>query len=242
MSLSGRSELEIRGREAWELFHQNKRSEWESAYECLLPYCLRVASRTCCRYINEQDEEAGIARMALVEALEKYQPDKGGFLVFLGQVIHHRLIDYKRREKRHQGIINLFPDDPREIAVVDVLDDQAIEQIVDDLARQQEISRLRKLLAAHGITFDDLVRANPKHASTRRATQAIARKIASDKELTNSVLNKKILPIKELEQRFSVNRKLLDRFRKYIIANVLIISHDLSYLKTYILPDGEGQE
>lgn len=54
-------------------------------------------------------------------------------------------------------------------------------------------------------------------------------------------MDKKLLPIKELESRYHVNRKLVDRYRKYIIANVLIIRKNLTLLQPYIQAEG-GQK
>lgn len=240
MSRTGREELENLAREAWESYNQGHHAQLDDIYKNIFPYCLRVASRTCSRFISEQDEEAGIARMALWEAFEKYDVDKGSFLSYLGQVINHRLIDYKRREKRQRGFYQLSSLHPLERPDLEMVDDHTVDHIVDDLARQQDIVRLQELMSGFGITFEDLVKSNPKHARTRKQVKEIAWQIAEYDDLTQSVIKNQVLPIKELEERFGANRKLIDRFRKYIIVNVLILTNDFSSLKNYILPEGEG--
>lgn len=49
-------------------------------------------------------------------------------------------------------------------------------------------------------------------------------------------MENKMLPNKILEERYMINRQIMDRYRKYIIAAVLIIVNDFSYLRPYILP------
>jgi RNA polymerase sigma factor len=45
---------------------------------------------------------------------------------------------------------------------------------------------------------------------------------------------KKYLPIAELERVSELPRKLIERFRKYIIAVVIIAIGDYEYIKDYI--------
>lgn len=242
MFLSGRLELEALARQAWEKYHQGRHEEVEAVYDQLLPYCLRVSSRTCYRYVTAEDEEASIARMALVEAFEKYNPDQGKFLVYLGRVINHRLIDYKRREKRHQGFLHFFSGETSERVFAELVDDQTVDSILDELARQQDIQRLQHLLTQHGISFEDLVGCNPKHAKTRHAVQEVVGQICADHSLRDRVMETGTIPIKELEERFGANRKLIDRFRKYIMASIMIVAYDLSSLRSYVTPEREGRK
>lgn len=213
----------------------------DNIFDLLMPFCLRVCSKTCGHYINEYDEEASIARLAIIEALEKYDSDKGSYVVFLGQVIHSRIIDYKRQEKKHSLIPFAFFSRNGSNLSEDI-DDSFFELILDDLARKQEIDRLEKLLRDYDICFADLVQGSPRQQKSKRNAHNIANLIAAESELSTYLLERKMLPMKELEDKWKVNRKLADRYRKFIIAATLIQLNDFPYLKSYLLPMQGGDE
>lgn len=226
---------------AWQEYQQGDKSALDGIYPDLLPFCQRVSSKTCKRYISEQDEEAGIARMALLEALEKYNPAKGRFIYFLGQVIRSRIIDYKRKEKNRK-ILHfsfLLREGNR---MTEAVDDSFFEGIIDDLARKQEIVALQKLLQDYNIGFKDLAGVSPRQVKTRESARKIARLIAGNEQLNRYMLEKKMLPVKELEEKWQVNRKIAERYRKFIIATTLIYLHEFPYLQSYILPVRGGDE
>ncbi|NLV22388.1 MAG: RNA polymerase subunit sigma, partial [Syntrophomonadaceae bacterium] len=82
---------------------------------------------------------------------------------------------------------------------------------------------------------------SPQQNKTRQSAQNIAGIIAADEALQSYLLRKKALPLKELEENWQINRKLADRYRKYIIMVVLIYINDFPLLKDYILPMKGGR-
>ncbi|MDD3024873.1 MAG: sigma factor [Syntrophomonadaceae bacterium] len=227
--------------QAWRDYQNGANSALDDIYVVLMPFCLRVSSKTCNRYISEQDEEAGIARMAFLEALEKYDIEQGRFLLFLGNVIRNRIIDYKRKEKKRNLLTFSFL--TREGSdMAEAVDNSFFEGIMDDLARKQEIEKLNKLLLEFNIGFKDLAGVSPRQAKTRVNAQKIAMLIAENEELKSYLMEKKMLPMKELEARWQVNRKIADRYRKFIIATTLIYLYEFPYLKSYVLPMTRGDE
>jgi len=55
-----------------------------------------------------------------------------------------------------------------------------------------------------------------------------------DAELLERIRAKKALPVKELTEKLGINRKMLERWRKYIIALVVILAGDYPYIKSYL--------
>lgn len=227
--------------QAWQDYRDGDESALNDIYTNIMPFCLRVSSKTCNRYISEQDEEAGIARMAFLEALEKYNPDQGRFIIFLGQVIRNRIIDHKRKEKNRSFLtFSFLAREERNMA--ETVDNYFFEGIIDDLARKQEIEALNKLLLDFDIGFKDLAAVSPRQIKTRENAQKIAMLIAGNEELNSYLIKKKVLPMKVLEERWQVNRKFADRYRKFIIAATLIYMHEFPYLQSYVLPVTRGDE
>lgn len=226
------NELEKEIYTGWQRYQQGDKTAIDDIYERVMPFCLKVAAKTCSKYIHEVDEEASIARLAIWEALDKYDEDKGNILYFLGTVIRNRIIDFKRSQKSKKFFFFSFFDKPE---TKEVLQDQDFfEEIVEDMARKQDIERYKQILSRFNIDFLELISCSPKHEKTRAESQKIAGLIVNNQELSTYLLQKKLLPIKELEKRYSINRKTVDRYRKYIIASVLIHVYNLSCLKEFV--------
>lgn len=205
----------------------------DDVYDHISQFCLRVISKTCGKYINSDDEEAAIIPHVILDVLDKYNPDRGSFMVYLGQAIRNRTIDGLRKEKRHPSIaLSQLDTDILSAGIEAVF----YEDIIDDMARKQEIKVFEELLANFDLNFEVLANVSPRQSKTREQAQRVALLIAQDSELSAYLITKGMLPHKLLEERFYLNRNILDRYRKYIIAAVLIHVHDLEYLKPYVLP------
>lgn len=234
MQVSRNKELETIARHTWQDYHSGNKAALSDFYSNVMPFCLRISSKTCGKYINEFDEEASITRLALIEAFEKYNPQRGSILFYLAQVVRSRVIDHQRREKCRPVPMAVLPEkDYNEIAAIR---ENQVEEILDDISRQEEIHRFRILLNEFEIDFRDLVDNGPKQSRARDKANAIAWLIAGDEEVISLLLKNKTIPLKLLERKYAVNRKTVDRYRKYIIASVLVAVYDLPTLKAYIEP------
>lgn len=234
MQVSRNNELETIARHTWQDYHSGNKAALSDFYSNVMPFCLRVSSKTCGKYINEFDEEASITRLALIEAFEKYNPQRGSILFYLAQVVRSRVIDHQRQEKRRPVPMAVLPE--KEYNEIATVKENQVEEILDDISRQEEIHRFRILLNEFEINFRDLVDNGPKQARARDKANAIAWLIAGDEEVTSLLLKNKTIPLKLLERKYAVNRKTVDRYRKYIIASVLVAVYDLPTLKAYIEP------
>lgn len=226
--------------QVWKDYHNGNKEALNNIYEHLMPFCLRVCSKTCARYITDHDEEASIARLAIIETLEKYDPAKGSGLVFLGQTIRSRIIDYKRKEKKHSLLPITFLTS-NGTSLTEEIDDGFFEEILDDLTRSQEIENLKYILGDFNISFEDLIQVSPRQARSRQKVNRVIDIIVANDELSSYLFEKKMLPMKELEDTWQISRKLAERYRKYIITAVIIQLNDFPYLKSFILPQAGGK-
>lgn len=205
------------------------------------PLVLRVGSQVSGRYLQVgRDEEVSVGLMALNEAIDRFDPERGAsFISFAEMVIKRRLIDYYRRQKGRAEIplSELESEDDEGNLLQSVEQREAIsrfamEQEAED--RKHEILRYTKRLSEYGIKFSDLVESSPKHEDARERAVEAARLVATNPLFAQHMLTKKELPLKLLEERVGVSRKTLERQRKYIIAVALIMLEDFYHLKQYI--------
>ncbi|MGE5391326.1 MAG: sigma factor [Deltaproteobacteria bacterium] len=219
--------------EARDMFRAGNQALIEDLVRQLVPFGLRVASKTTGRFICDSDEEAAIVHTALLEAIEKYEIDKGTFTVYLGRVIHHRIIDYKRREK--SGRFAFIADLGERIGITPVTDN-SFQEILEDIDRKQQVMALVQTMNEYNISLSDLVKSNPRQFAAREKAKEAGCYIASNSELREYFIKNKSLPIKSLEEKLRYNRKFLERNRKFIVAITLILIGDYPMLREYAMP------
>lgn len=207
------------------------------------PFILRVASGMTGRFIRVgQDDEVSIGMMAFDEAINSYRGEKGvSFLSFAETVIKRRLIDYFRKEGRNSKVIPFSSLEKNEggeenpAQLVDVEQAKANHAAkIEAEERKDEIIQYSKILEQYGISFAELVDISPKHDDARLRAISVAWIIAGNLRYRTYLLEKKALPLKQLEQEVKVSRKTLERQRKYIIAVALILIGEFHYLKQYV--------
>ncbi|OLS41886.1 RNA polymerase sigma factor SigI [Bacillus sp. MRMR6] len=222
------------------LIQQGNRSLLNETIDAYKPFIAKTVSSVCKRYIYETDDEFSIGLIAFNEAIEKYSPEKGKSLLSFSEVlIKRRVIDYIRKQSKNNHIsMDLTFSSLQENTVgIGIINDLSLEEFKkksDEELRREEIIHFQLLLTSFDLSFSDLVKNSPKHADARENAILVARKLVEDTELKNKLLEKKRLPIKELEKMVDISRKTIERNRKYIIAIALILSSDYVYMKEYL--------
>lgn len=194
------------------------------------PFIAASVSRKTGRFVTKQDDEYSIGLDAFLEAVNTYDRKKGAFLTFASTVIHRRLIDHIRKKKK----LFLSVEDEPVKASVEAKSVAYHNSAVHDAMLKIELDMFVKELEGFNITMERLVKASPKHKSTKQLYTMVASYIATDRELTQQIITKGYLPIERLAQEAGVNRKKIERGRDYIIACTIIIHGDYQYLKDYV--------
>lgn len=202
------------------------------------PFIAACTEKVAGRYMTYgRDDELSIAMIAFVEAVQSFNQTKGNFFSFSRNVIKRRLIDYYRSEQRHNKVIslNMYMEDKDE--EFDLSSGESIlvysEQSTAEL-RKLEMEDLGRELAEWRITFSDLADASPRHDKTKRQCGEIVGLILSRPEMLAQIMTKKYLPVADIEKALKLPRKLIERFRKYIIAVVIIATGDYESIRDYV--------
>ncbi len=206
-----------------------------SAY---LPFIRSEASKFLSHQCTEQDDENSIAMMAFYEAIMGYERRRGGFLGYAAMLIKSRLIDYSRRESRHQGNISLNEElgegDERTLEDTIADDRDIIDETVSREATRQEIMELSNVMKDFDVSFSDVADNCPKQErSLERCAMAI-RYAAQDKELLEELLKTKKLPMNRLVSGSGTDRKTLERHRKYVVAMLLIQTNGYEIIRGHL--------
>jgi len=197
------------------------------------PFIASVIQKRLGRYLEYgTDDELSIGLIAFNEAIHAYDINKGKFLSFARLVITNRLIDYFRKQSKFKTV-SLNADEDCDDPSIDLLDKKAVQQYAFDAEiedKKFEIIEYTKALKEWGISFTDLVKVSPRHENLRNDYIKTANLIAGNPQLLNDIKRSKRLPIKELEKIIGLHRKKIERGRIYIIAMIVAIINNFSFL------------
>ena len=202
-----------------------------------IPYIRAEASKFMGKICTESDDEFSIAMIAFHEAIMGYSRERGAFLPYAAVTIRSRLIDYTRKEKRHQGNLSLDAPDGED-------DRNLLEQIPDsrDLytqsqeleATRQEIAELSQVLRSFGVSFADIADHSPKQERTKEACLSVVRYAMENRHLLEELLRTGKLPLSELVLGSGSDRKTLERHRKYILAMLVIQTNGYEIVRGHL--------
>lgn len=186
----------------------------------------RYASTVCKRYLSwENDDELSVALMAFNTAIDSFQ--EGNFEYYCKMLIKRRLIDYFRKNSRNEVPIDAS-------VIQNTL--QYENNIDEQLDRTHQISIFKDVLMQFDISIGDLASNSPKHRDTREKLINTAMEVSIEKEIVNKLLRNNLLPIKEILSIADISRRMLEEWRKYIIALIIIFSDKrLESIRDFIL-------
>ena len=204
------------------------------------PFIAKTVSSVCKRYIYESDDEFSIGLIAFNEAIQKYNSEKGASLISFSEVlIKRRVIDYIRSQTKYETLsldhsYTTYEDENEGTSIEAELSFENFKRKTEEGLRKEEILQFTEVLKQFGLSFQDLLENSPKHEDARTNAILTAKILTENEELKTYLLEKKRLPIKQLESFVSVSRKTIERNRKYIMAISLILIGDYVYLKDYL--------
>lgn len=235
------------------LFHKNKKStlplneEQSFNIDALLPenrnnfieankgFIYSTTGKLCKRYLSwENDEELSIALIAFNIACDKYDKSKGNFYSFAKAIIKNALIDFFRKNKTSPNLV--FENNDGSVDYIDEKNSINNYEIkIENQFRVDEIKIFSEELLKYKIDFNSLINASPSHKDTRNNLLNVAFLCAREESILTHLKTKRKLPTKEIIILTSSNRKLIEKWRIYIISLILIIINpEYVYLKSYL--------
>ena len=186
-----------------------------------------------------QDDELGIAMFAFYESMMSYQRGRGAFLRLAALAIRNRLIDHYRKEKRHSGIISLemsTDEDEDGPSLMDRIqeDRNEAEDLVARSAAQKEILEFASQLMEFGVSMTDVADNCPKQDRTLLTSMRALNYAKKNPELLAQLVETKKLPIGQLAQGAGVERKTLERHRKYVVAILLAYTNGYEIIRGHL--------
>ena len=206
--------------------------------EQYLPFIRSETAKFLQRPPSDSDDELSIAMIAFHEAVCGYEKGRGAFLPYAATLIRSRLIDYDRKERRHRHGVSL--DAPRgeeeDGALLDTLADPSDHsgELITREATAFEIRELSEQMASFGVSLSDVADNCPRQQRTLEACRAAFAYGKSRPDLLERLVRTGKLPLGELAQGSGVERKTLERHRKYLMALLLICTNGYEIIRGHL--------
>jgi|Cm1ome_4_1110797.scaffolds.fasta_scaffold03456_5 RNA polymerase sigma factor len=189
--------------------------------------------------LEGHDEELSVAMFAFYEAMLSYQRGRGAFLKLASVSIRNRLIDYARKEQRHTGTVSLdtpVSDGENSRTLLDETESASheIEEHYERSAAREEILEFASQLSAFGLSLSDVADSCPKQERTLHTCMlALAYAKENPALLEQMVANRK-LPLVQLSMGAGLERKTLERHRKYLVAILLAYTNGFEIIRGHL--------
>lgn len=202
-----------------------------------LPFIRAEAARQLRRAVTDSDDEFSIAMMAFHEAVLAYQRLRGAFLPFAARAIRNRIIDFQRSELRHRGQLSLDqPEEDDDRTLAETLDagSDPIGHHTEAFAAKQELAHFAMELSRLGLSLTDIADNCPKQDRTVAACHRALRYARENPELLEQAVQTGKLPITALAVNANVERKTLERHRKYMLAILLAYTNGFEIIRGHL--------
>ena len=196
-----------------------------------ISFILSCASRASGRWIDVHNDLYSEALIAFNSAIDAFSSEKGNFKAFAERVIANKIIDCLRKEDARAHELPFSS-----LSAVDEEGEEIPFEIADESENRSvrdEILALERELSLFSLTFAELPDVSPKTQKAKKECRRAVKYIISDKKIISSLKRSQKLPIAELLRELDINKKMLERYRKYIIVGVLICSGDYGVLNEY---------
>jgi RNA polymerase sigma factor len=194
----------------------------------------RVSAALNNRFIDKNNsDEYSIGLIAFNEAIECFDEKKNkNFLNFAELVIYRRVINYRIKMRHENNILpfSYFENEYKKRTLN--IENFMISSPNNDI--KEELIIFKHRLKDFGISIMELADSAPKHRDSISLCLDIAKLISNNKLLYYKFMTRKTLPILNILKLMKINRKTIEQNRKFIIANVLILSSNLEILKEFI--------
>ena len=202
-----------------------------------MPFIKSETAKFLNRPPDQSDDELSIAMFAFYEAIRSYSKSRGAFLSFASMQIKSRLIDQYRKEKRNKGQISLDSADEDQTELLETIPDDHNDYEANEMreATRQEIEELSAQMNDFGVSMTDFADNSPRQGRTVEICQKAVHYARNHPDLLDDFLRTKRVPIAKLAAGASVDRKSLERHRRYLVAVLLICTNGYEILRGHIM-------
>ena len=203
-----------------------------------MPFIKKEVSKLSSTNTNDYDDRLSIAMFAFHEAVLSYNKNKGTFLTFASVVIKNRLIDFQRKENRHAEVVLTYArndeEDEQNILETYIAAEDNVAQKQNYIAAKEEIAEFTRALNEFGLDLSDVSDNCPRQHRTFKACVSVLNFAKDNPEILVMLTETKKLPVAMICKGTSVERKLIERHRKYLVAILLAYTNGFEIIRGHL--------
>ncbi|AEV68674.1 anti-sigma factor domain-containing protein [Acetivibrio clariflavus] len=170
--------------------------------------------------IPKNSPEFDVGLDAFDYSIDLFNPEKeNDFLSFSEQIIREWILEYVKQENLNNSL--------RQI-------DEEKYYLYCNHESTKDIAQFKRSLWEYGIKLSDLPNLTPDEKQNIGVCVRIAKQLAIDDRLFQKVTGNKTLSIEDINDGIKLERRLFNKYKKYIIALTLIIKNNLRLLCSYL--------
>lgn len=221
---------------------QQDTSVADSLIEQYLPFIKSETAKFLNRPLLEgrDDDELSISMFAFYESIMAYRKHKGSFLGLASLTIKNRLIDHYRKEKRHSDQISLDAPVDETFSEPDILVNSIasphnkIDESMNQSIAYQELTKYADELKEFDLSLSHIADNCPRQNRTYQACMKALEYAKEHPDLLDTLTRTKKLPIAQLSSGSGIEKKTLERHRKYLIAIMFAYTNGFEIIRGHI--------
>lgn len=221
----------------WVLEAQGSSYAADALIEQYMPFIKSETVKFTKRDLSQEEDALSIAMLAFYECIMAYRSGRGAFLRLAATAIRNRLVDHYRQEQRHKGLISYdAQEEDRDGTMLDRIADQKDHPQTMALreAAREEITEFSGQLTDFGLSLADVADNCPRQSRTMAACMEVLAYAKGQPLLLQQLLRSKKLPIHALSEATGVDKKTLERHRKYLVAVLLAFTNGFEIIRGHL--------
>lgn len=204
--------------------------------EQYLPFIKAEVSRFLSSSVHGDEDELSIAMFAFYEALISFSPKKGSFFALARTAIRNRLIDNARRVKVEEVSLHEVLPGSDDMTLEETLEspDNGIEKFHSRTVAKEEIAEFSDVLKDYGLTLSDIASSTPKQDRTLLSCMNVLEYALKNTFIFDQLILTKKLPLSAILEGCRVEKKTLERHRKYIVAILLAYTNGFEIIRGHL--------
>lgn len=214
--------------------------------EKYMPFIRSETAKNIKSFPSDGQDELNIAMFAFYECICAYKPGRGSFLKLAAVAIRNRIIDYRRKEERHSGQISLdavqSEQDTRTLGDKLAERNDEIDLVTNQIVAKAELEKFADQLSEFGISLSDIADNCPQQKRTMDCCMTVLDYARKNPSLLSALVKTKKLPLKQLVSGACVERKSIERHRKYVVAILLAYTNGYEIIRGHLnrINSGKG--
>ena len=192
---------------------------------------------------EQQEEYITEAMLGFLQSVQTFNNESGTFIPYAQTVIRNRLLNVAAKESRIKKwhipfFLKKTPSDDEGVAEYSPPEIEAAQRNYEVTVEREnlryEIAEINAEFAGWDFDIIDLCEHRPKQDRSRLTCQTIANAALAHPGLVAEMKETRKFPVKKIIALTGCREKIIEKYRRYIVALILIMSGEYPYIQSFL--------